>query len=59
METKIIGSLLVMSLLLLAIAANRPRILTERSDRNLTAIEHRAMRYFGLVVKRLLATLYQ
>ena len=48
-----------MSLLLLAIAANRPRILTERSDRNLTAIEHRAMRYFGLVVKRLLATLYQ
>ena len=45
---KISGSLFVIGCLLLAIYVNRPRFLTEHSGKNLTTIEHRAMRYLGV-----------
>lgn len=45
---KTIGSMLVVSFLLVAVIANRPRFLTERPNREMTSIEKRSMRYFGL-----------
>ncbi len=50
MSIKVTGSLLILGCLLLSIIANRPRFLTERSDRETTAVERLAMRYLGIPV---------
>ncbi len=50
MDIKLTGSLLVLSCLSLAVMANRPRFLTERPDREITAVQRRAMRYLGIPV---------
>jgi hypothetical protein len=50
MDIKVAGSLLVLGCLSLAIIANRPRFLTERSNRETTAVERLAMRYLGIPV---------